>query len=133
MKIFKAILEIIKQSKLPTILIIVVLLYFSYTFIKGESIFSYSVATGLAIGLVALLFVIFSYADYRAREKIDHILLKYKEALNNISSTHSKYEREQRSTIASDGKDSIGSQKQGKGYTVESSSQPGTASDHDEL
>ncbi len=115
------IIEILKYSKLPTILLILVLFYFSHSFIKGESDFySPSVVIGGIIGVIAILFVIFSYADYRAREKIDHIISKYETALNNISTTHSRYEREKRSTLEKR-KDTIGSDRKGGGYSIEDS------------
>lgn len=112
------IIALLKYSKLPTILLVAVLLSFSAYLIKGEGGISPSSIFGSTIGLIAILFSIFSYADYRAREHIDHIISKYETALNNISATLSRYGRDERSTISGSKERQIGSSQKGKGYSI---------------
>lgn len=126
------IISLLKYSKLPTITLIAMLLFFSNDLIKGEEGITPSSIEGFVIGITALLFAIFSYADYRAREKIDHILSKYESALNNISMTHSRYEKEQRNTIANTKERQIGSNAKGRGYEMDDGF-GGTADDVSDL
>lgn len=126
---FDKFLDILKYSKLPTILLIATLLSFSYSLIKGEGSINPSVISGSFVGIIAMLFAIFSYADYRAREKIDHILSKYESALDNISATHSRYEKVQRNTLVASRSKKVGSK-----YEIEcGGSLEGTAGDINEL
>ena len=110
-------IEIIKYIKLPTMLLVFILLFFATWLIKGETVFSFSVAVGCLLILVVVLLSIFSFADYKSRENVNHIISTYQKALESISRTHTKIEKEQRGTLSTPGQ--IGSRDHGYGYDSE--------------
>lgn len=107
----KGFFETFGKSKIPSLLLMLLLYGIGAYLIKGESEISYSVIAGAVIFIIAATLTIFSFADYRRREETDSIIKGYDTALKSISKTHSKFEDLQQDTFAS--------QKIGGKYTIE--------------
>lgn len=86
-----------KNNKLPTLALMALFLYFGYSLIKGEANFlSPSSIAGYVILFIASLFSFSLFVEYKSREHTDHIISKYSKALDEVSKTHTAYERKQR-------------------------------------
>ena len=92
-------LDLFIKTKIPTLILIGVFLYFGVTLIKGSDLVSTSGIAGIIILGIGALLGVFSFADYRSREHTDHIVEHYKKALETLSLTHSKYEETKRNTL----------------------------------
>lgn len=115
---FKGFIAELKNSKLPTILLITTLFVFSFYFLKDQSSFTPSAILGGIIAVVAIILSIFAFNDYRTRENIDHIISKYKQALNSFSLINKKYSKAEE-TMASKEINRIGKEEKGHGYIME--------------
>lgn len=107
----KGFFEIFGKSKIPSLLLMLLLYGAGAYLIKGETETSYSVIAGAVVLIIASTLTVFSFADYRRREDADSIIKGYDTALKSISKTHSSFENLQQDTLAS--------QKIGGQYTVE--------------
>ena len=96
----KGFFEAFGKSKIPSLLLMLLLYGAGVYLIKGETNTSYSVIAGAAILIIAATLTVFSFADYRRREETDNIIKGYSTALKNISQTHSSFEKLQQNTLA---------------------------------
>lgn len=106
------ILKAFGESKIPAIVFMVVCFYFGGNLIiedKEGIIPTMIIATGLIFGMITFL-------DYRSKTQADNmiererecnekILLSYKNALKDVSKTHSAFENNQQKTLTEESKD----------------------------
>lgn len=107
------------NSKIPSILLLMLLYASGIYLIKGETGMSISAIAGVIILIIAGTLTVFSYADFRKREETDSIIKSYDKALTSISNTHSKFEENQQKTLTDVAQTAGNNQAEQKDYNIE--------------
>src|SRR4051812_16675564 len=109
------------QSKIPSLLLVlmiysagITLLWIAVKSSNNQVMFYFGGGTLLLASIIAVI----NFVDYRYKEHTETLLRYYKNALEDISFTHSKFEESSRNTL------STGTNATDVGHTNEYSTQP---------
>jgi len=90
----------LQKTKLPTLILIGIVLWFSVDLLKNSSDFeSPSFIGGIILLIIGLLIIVISFFDYRNKEHIDNLLNNYKEQVNEMKKTNTALNRTQRDNL----------------------------------
>jgi hypothetical protein len=101
MEVIKEFFKAFGQSKLPTLFLIFVLLYFGADIVVKSNKDQGVLIVGGGLVLLAGILGLISFSDYRNKENTDTIIGYYKSALGDISKTHSVIEKTSQNTMTS--------------------------------
>lgn len=103
--------EMLKTLKIPTLAVMVAFLGFGVELLKQPSAVAWTVQgiVGGGLTLVGALIGVFAYADYRAREGVNHVLeadrsaiATLEQALRSVSQTHSAIEKRNQDVVTTE-------------------------------
>jgi len=82
---WEKLVDAIKEFRLPSLVLIFILLYFGSDLVKASKDFNTTSIAGCVILIIAILFALFFFFNWMNKEHYEKIINSYNDALNNIT------------------------------------------------